>query len=111
ITMLIVDDNDLIREGLTIMLRLFNEIRIVCEDKNGKEDIDILSKKDIDVILMDIRMPVMDGVEATKIIKGKYPDIKVLILTTFNEDEYIFEGLKYGADGYIQIGRASCRER
>ncbi|HLR35071.1 MAG TPA: response regulator transcription factor [Tissierellales bacterium] len=101
IKVLIVDDQALIREGLTMMLSLFNEIRIVCEAKNGKEAIDILSKKDIDVILMDIRMPVMDGVEATKIIKGKYPDIKVLILTTFNEDEYIFEGLKYGADGYI----------
>ena len=54
-----------------------------------------------DVILMDVRMPIMDGVEATKIVKEKYKNIKVIILTTFNEDEYIFEGIKNGADGYI----------
>lgn len=101
IKVLIVDDQALIREGLTMMLSLFNEIEIIGEARNGKEAIDILNKKKIDIILMDIRMPIMDGVQATKIIKEKYPDVKVLILTTFNEDEYIFEGLKYGADGYI----------
>ena len=67
----------------------------------GKKLFEVLSTKTPDVILMDIRMPVMDGVEATRLIKEKYPDIKVIILTTFNEDEYIFKGLKYGADGYI----------
>ena len=60
-----------------------------------------LEGKEVDIILMDIRMPIMNGVEATKIIKEKYPHIKILILTTFNEDEYIFEGLNNGADGYI----------
>lgn len=101
IRVLIVDDQALIREGLSLMLGLYDEINIVGEASNGNECIDLLGKKEVDVILMDIRMPVMDGVEATRIIKEKYPDIKIIILTTFNEDEYIFEGLNNGADGYI----------
>lgn len=101
IRVLIVDDQSLIREGLSMMLGLYSNISIVEEVNNGKQAIDILEKVEVDLILMDIRMPIMDGVEATKIIKNKYPNIKVLILTTFNEDEYIFEGLKNGADGYL----------
>lgn len=101
IKVLIVDDQNLIREGLSMMLRLYNKIDIVGEASNGEEAIEILDNEEVDLVLMDIRMPVMDGVEATKIIKEKYPGTKVLILTTFNEDEYIFEGLKNGADGYL----------
>ncbi len=91
IKVLIVDDQALIREGLNMMLSLYDEIEIVDEANNGKEAIEILGKKDVDVILMDIRMPIMNGVEATKIIKDTYPHIKILILTTFNEDEYILK--------------------
>lgn len=101
IKVLIVDDQSLIREGLTMMLSLYDTISIAGEAINGKEAIEILSKEEVDLILMDIRMPIMNGVEATKQIKENYPNIKVLILTTFNEDEYIFEGLKNGADGYL----------
>ncbi|MDR7857767.1 response regulator transcription factor [Tissierella sp.] len=101
IRVLIVDDQNLIREGLTMMLSLYDSILLVDEANNGQEAIEILETKEVDLILMDIRMPIMNGVEATKIIKEKYPDIKVLILTTFNEDEYIFEGLRNGADGYL----------
>lgn len=101
IKVLIVDDQNLIREGLTMMLSLYDTISIVGEATNGKDAIEVLGRQEVDLILMDIRMPVMDGVEATKIIKEKYPEVKVLILTTFNEDEYIFEGLKNGADGYL----------
>lgn len=101
IKVLVADDQALIREGLNMMLGLYEEIVIVGEATNGREAIEILAEKDVDVILMDIRMPIMNGVEATKIIKEKYPHIKILILTTFNEDEYIFEGLKNGADGYL----------
>jgi len=101
IKVLIVDDQALIREGLSLMLDLYDEIEIAGEANNGEEAIDFLKKEEIDVILMDIRMPVMDGVEATKVIKEKYPNTRVIILTTFNEDEYIFKGLKNGADGYI----------
>lgn len=101
IKVLIVDDQSLIREGLSMMLSLYSEISIVGEASNGKEAIEALNSKEADLILMDIRMPIMDGVEATKIIKERYPETKVLILTTFNEDEYITQGLKNGADGYL----------
>lgn len=101
IKVLIVDDQSLIREGLSMMLSLYDEIFLVGEASNGKEALDILGKSEVDLVLMDIRMPVIDGVEATKIIKEKYPHVKILILTTFKEDEYIFEGLINGADGYL----------
>ncbi|CCQ92799.1 Uncharacterized transcriptional regulatory protein YfiK [[Clostridium] ultunense Esp] len=101
IKVLIVDDQALIREGLNMMLSLYEEIKIVGEAINGQEAIEIIEEKEVDVILMDIRMPWMDGVEATRIIKERYPHIRIIILTTFNEDEYIFQGLNNGADGYI----------
>lgn len=101
IKVLIVDDQSLIREGLTMMLSLYDTITLVGEATNGKEAIELIDRIQVDLILMDIRMPIMNGVEATKIIKEKHHDIKVLILTTFNEDEYIFEGLRNGADGYL----------
>lgn len=101
IKVMIVDDQGLIREGLQMMLSLYDDIDIVGEAFNGQHALDIIRNNQPDVVLMDIRMPVMDGVKATKLIKEKYPHIKVIILTTFNEDEYIFEGLKNGADGYI----------
>ncbi len=101
IKVLIVDDQTLIREGLNMMLSLYEEIKIVGEATNGQEAIEAIEEKELDLVLMDIRMPLMDGVEATRIIKKKYPHIKIIILTTFNEDEYIFQGLNNGADGYI----------
>lgn len=101
IKVMIVDDQALIREGLNMMLSLYENIEIVDEASNGQDAIDKLESEEVDVVLMDIRMPVMDGVEATKIIKKRYQNVKILILTTFNEDEYIFQGLNYGAGGYI----------
>ena len=101
IKVLVVDDQNLIREGLRMMLGLYDNIFLVGEATNGKEALQVLEQSQVDLVLMDIRMPIMDGVEATKRIKEKYPNTKVLILTTFKEDEYIFEGLKNGADGYI----------
>ena len=101
IKVMIVDDQGLIRDGLKMILSLSNNIEVIGEALNGNEALDLLNKIEPHVILMDIRMPLMDGVETTKVIKEKFPLIKVIILTTFNEDEYIFEGLKNGADGYI----------
>ncbi len=101
IDIMIVDDQEIVREGLKMILSLDKEINILGEASNGKELIDLLEKVQSDVILMDVRMPKMDGVEATKIIKEKYENLKVIILTTFNEDEYIFKAIKNGADGYL----------
>lgn len=102
INVILVDDQKIVREGLKMLLSLDEEISIINEAENGKQLLDILSEGEIpDIILMDVRMPIMDGVEATKIVKKNYKNIKVIILTTFNEDEYIFDGIKNGADGYI----------
>lgn len=101
INIVIADDQEIVREGLKMILSLNEEIEIIAEASNGKELLNLVDLNKPDVVLMDIRMPEMDGIEATKHLKEKYPDIKIVILTTFNEDEYIFEGLKNGADGYI----------
>ncbi|MFB4186351.1 MULTISPECIES: response regulator transcription factor [Bacillus amyloliquefaciens group] len=98
---IIVDDQQIVREGLKMILSLHEEINIVGEASNGEHLLDLLKQIRPEIILMDIRMPVMDGIEATKLVKERYPDIKVIILTTFNDSEYIFSGLKSGADGYI----------
>jgi len=101
INVILADDQKIVREGIKMILSLDNEINILGEADNGKQLLEVLSEKMPEVVLMDIRMPVMDGVEATRLLKKNYPSIKVIILTTFNEDEYIFKGLKNGADGYI----------
>lgn len=104
INVILADDQKIVREGLKMILSLDDEINIVDEAENGRQLIQLLDEKGphyTDVILMDVRMPVLDGVEATKIIKAKYNNIKIIILTTFNEDKYILNGIKNGADGYI----------
>jgi DNA-binding NarL/FixJ family response regulator len=98
---IIVDDQAMVREGFRMILSLHEEIDIIGEAANGEELLALLKNMLPDVILMDIRMPVMDGLETLKLVKETYPSVKVIILTTFNEDEYIFKGLKFGADGYI----------
>ncbi|NRD76854.1 response regulator transcription factor [Bacillus sp. BRMEA1] len=98
---MIVDDQGIVRDGLKMLLSLNEEIRIIGEAVNGAELLHLLEGTVPDVILMDIRMPVMNGIDATKAVKEIYPNVKVIILTTFNEDEYIFNGLKNGADGFI----------
>ncbi|WP_222708678.1 response regulator transcription factor [Paenibacillus sp. N3.4] len=98
---MIAEDQGIVRDGLKMILSLYEEVHIVGEAANGEELLELLKNKVPDVILMDIRMPIMNGIDATKAVKDKYPNVKVIILTTFNEDEYIFNGLKNGADGYI----------
>ena len=98
---LIVDDDALIREGLKILLEIEADFQVVGTASNGLEAMDMCRKEKPDLVLMDIRMPVMDGVLGTKLIKSHFKDIKVVILTTFKDDEYIKEALKSGAEGYI----------
>lgn len=101
INVLLVDDQEIIREGLKMMLSFDDEINIVAEGSNGLEAIDLTKKYSPDIILMDIRMPVMNGVDATLAIKDLNLDTKILILTTFNDNDYIFDSLKNGANGYL----------
>ncbi|NJM17625.1 MAG: response regulator transcription factor [Richelia sp. RM2_1_2] len=101
ITVLLVDDQHLIRQGLKTLLELEPDLEVVGEAANGKEAVEFVETLQPNVILMDIRMPLMDGVAATREIKEKFPQIKILVLTTFDDDEYIKAALQNGAMGYL----------
>lgn len=101
IRVLIADDQPVIRDGLRFIVGQDAEIKVVGCAGNGSEALDLCGKLQPDVVLMDVVMPVCNGVESTRLIKDKYGNIKVLILTTFNDDEKILEAMKNGADGYV----------
>jgi DNA-binding NarL/FixJ family response regulator len=99
---LIADDQAIVRQGLKAMLEQDEQITVTHVAENGHAAIQILEKNHlIDLVLMDVRMPVMNGMEATQIIKNKWPHVKVLILTTFNDEQYALETLKDGASGFL----------
>ncbi len=104
IKVLIADDQELIRQSLQIVLKSRDNIEVTDVVANGQEVIRSIRRNRPDVILMDVRMPKMDGVQCTKIIKENYPEIKIIILTTFDDDEYVYNALKYGASGYLLKG-------
>lgn len=101
IRLIIADDDALIRDSLKMILELDRDIEVVGTCTNGEEAFQLCADKKIDVVLMDIRMPICDGIMGTKKIKEAFPSTKVLILTTFQDDEYIFQALKNGAHGYL----------
>lgn len=104
IKVLIADDQELIRQSLEIVLSTKEGIEVTGTAKDGREVIRSIRKEKPDVILMDVRMPEMDGVQCTKIIKENYPQIKIIILTTFDDDEFVYSALKHGASGYLLKG-------
>ncbi|MFF3923892.1 response regulator [Paenibacillus lactis] len=102
ISVLIVDDDPFIRESLKLLVGMDPDIEITGAAAHGGEALDLLEGGlAADVVLMDIRMPVCDGVEGTLRIREKYPDIRVLMLTTFDDEDYIAEALRNGASGYL----------
>lgn len=106
IKIILVEDQEIVRRGLKTLLETNEDLQVVGEANNGKVAIDLverLQQKSLppDVILMDIRMPVMDGVEATKAICQKYPQTKILVLTTFDDTKYVAKALSFGAKGYL----------
>lgn len=98
---MIVDDQDIMLQGLSMILSKDAAIEIVGLAGNGQEAISLCVKHKVDVVLMDINMPIMNGVEATKIICDRFKETRVLVLTTFIDDEFIFGSLKNGASGYL----------
>lgn len=104
IKVLIADDQELIRESLKIVLNTHEDLQLIDTVEDGFGVLDSLKRNIPDVILMDIRMPRMDGVYCTKMVKEAYPDVKIIILTTFDDDDFVFSALKFGASGYLLKG-------
>jgi len=101
IRVLIVDDQQLVREGLHLLLEMIPDICVAGEAADGTAAVEQARKLKPDVVLMDVQMPKLDGVAAARQIQETCPEAKVIILTTFDDDEYIFEGLRAGAVGYL----------
>jgi DNA-binding NarL/FixJ family response regulator len=100
IKLVICDDQEVVCQGLNAILSTSENLRVVGIANNGLEALDLIGKHNPDVVLMDLKMPIMNGIHATKEIKKKYPDTKVLVLTTYDADAWLFDAIRNGADGY-----------
>ncbi len=98
---IIVDDHSLFRNGLKILLTTAGHFNVVAEAENGKEFLDLLPHIQPDIVLMDIDMPVLDGIEATKEALKKYPELKVITLSMFGEEEYYYKMIEAGVKGFL----------
>jgi DNA-binding NarL/FixJ family response regulator len=101
VTIMIADDHQMFIDGIKLILEKEPSICIIGEALNGKYLLDLMVEKNPDIILMDINMPIINGIEATRIIKSKYPKVKVLMLTMYSTKQYIMSMLAAGTDGYI----------
>jgi DNA-binding NarL/FixJ family response regulator len=97
----ICDDQAIIRDGLTMLLKLEPDIEVVGTAEDGAAAVEMVTKEKPDLVLMDLKMPIMNGVEATRQIKANYPEVKILVLTTYDDDEWVFDAIQAGADGYL----------
>lgn len=91
----------MVRQGLKAMMETDPDIRVTGEAGNGKEAVALCEKQRFDMVVLDIRMPEMDGIEAAKIIHARWPDVKLLMLTTFDDNDYVMDALKIGVNGYM----------
>jgi DNA-binding NarL/FixJ family response regulator len=101
IRVLLVDDQTIIRQGLRSLLGAKHDLEVVGDAENGKQALEQVSTLHPHVVLMDVRMPIMDGVTATRLITQQFPETKVLVLTTFDDDEYVTQAMQFGAKGYL----------
>lgn len=100
ISLLLVDDQELLREGMRVILSLEEDMTVIGEAGNGQEAVSLYDELRPDVVLMDVQMPVLNGIDAVRYICRRDPEAKILILTTFDNDEYVFEGIRAGALNY-----------
>ena len=98
---LLCDDQAVIRDGLEMLLNLEKDFQVVGAAQDGAEAVDLAAQKQPDLILMDLKMPIMNGIEATREIRAKFPAIKILVLTTYDDDEWVFDAIREGASGYL----------
>lgn len=101
IKVMLVDDHAVLRDGLKSILEMAEDMKVVAESLTGKDALPMIEAYQPDIVLMDINMPDMNGIEVTKVIKEKYPEIKVLILTMHSHDEYFMSAIREGANGYL----------
>src|ERR1700733_7506807 len=101
IKIVIADDHEIFREGFKLLLKRQDEVELVGEAENGKELLEIIAKKQPDIAIVDIKMPVMDGIEACRIIRRKFPNVQVIALSMFNDDNLVIDMLEAGARGYL----------
>lgn len=104
---ILADDQTMIRDSLKIVLECEPDIRVAGTAGDGVEALELLEKGPVDVAVLDIRMPRMDGVLCTREIKKRFPEMKVIILTTFDDDDFVYSALRYGASGYLLKGLAA----
>jgi DNA-binding NarL/FixJ family response regulator len=109
IRVLLVDDQALFREGLETLLSVHRDVQVVGQASNGQEAVEVAAQVQPDVVLMDVRMPILNGVRATRRLKRAQPQCRVIVLTTFDDDEYVFDALRAGAVGYLLKDVASAR--
>jgi DNA-binding NarL/FixJ family response regulator len=98
---LICDDQDVVREGLRVILGTARGIEVVGLAQDGAEAMELIPETKPDVVLMDLKMPGMNGIQATRLIRDRYPDVRVLVLTTYDADEWVFDAIRSGAAGYL----------
>ncbi|WP_342472733.1 response regulator transcription factor [Metasolibacillus sp. FSL H7-0170] len=101
VRILLVEDQAIVRNGLKMIIEQDAALSVVAEASNGVEALALLEQQPIDLVLLDIRMPEMNGIEATQHIRTRFPPLKILILTTFDDDEYAYQTLKDGANGFL----------
>lgn len=97
----ICDDQAIIRDGLAMLLMLEKDIEIAGQASDGAEAVELVARHLPDMVLMDLKMPGMNGIEATRQIRTRYPAVKVLVLTTYDDDEWVFDAIRAGAAGYL----------
>lgn len=101
IKIIICDDQEVVCQGLKAILSTSDNLEVVGIANNGAEALELIESHPIDVILMDLKMPIMNGIHATRAIKEKFPQVKVLVLTTYDADAWLFDAIRNGADGYL----------
>ena len=98
---LLCDDQAVIRDGLEMLLNLEKDFQVIGSAQDGAEAVELAAQKQPDLILMDLKMPMMNGIEATREIRARFPQIKILVLTTYDDDEWVFDAIRAGASGYL----------
>lgn len=98
---LLCDDQAVIRDGLEMLLNLEKDIQVIATAQDGAEAVELAAKQQPDLILMDLKMPGTNGIEATRQLHARFPNIKVLVLTTYDDDEWVFDAIRAGASGYL----------